>query len=531
MSNLNDVARVSVRGSFFLFLGMASSTVIMAVTSILVARLLGPEAYGLYIIVFIVPSFLVNLTDLGVSPALTRFSARLRAEGEERKAARLIEVGILFKLSFSLMLSFFLFFISEEIATHLLNRPGLGPVIQAASLFLVGQAVLNSANAAFIGLDETEKSSLLMNLQAVVKAVASLLLITIGLDVAGAVIGFGLGLVIAAATGAAILLTHTCPKLKRSSKQGENLRLYQGLKTMVSYGAPLYLSALIASLQNQIRSILLALFTPNIEIGNYHTAINFTVLITLLASPIATSLFPAFSKLKIEKDRNSVEKMFKLSVKYTSLIIIPASTALAILSKNVVYTLYGSQYQTAPSYLALYMLSFLLTGLGMLVIGTLFNSQGDTKITFKINLISLVFSIPLASILIPRHGVLGLIISILASQLVSTGYGLYQVHKKYSIHLDWASSLKTVAASFSSALLVYTLLKLTPLTNPIYSLIIGGTLYITSFLGFAPILGAINDEDIENLESLLKELPLIYPIARLILRLEKKIIELNFLKI
>jgi hypothetical protein len=68
---------------------------------------------------------------------------------------------------------------------------------------------------------------------------------------------------------------------------------------------------------------------------------------------------------------------------------------------------------------------------------------------------------------------------------------------------------------------------LTPPTNPIYSLAIGGTLYITSFLAFASILGAINKEDIENLEDLTNEPPLIHPIIRYILNVEKKILDLN----
>jgi len=55
--------------------------------------------------------------------------------------------------------------------------------------------------------------------------------------------------------------------------------------------------------------------------------------------------------------------------------------------------------------------------------------------------------------------------------------------------------------------------------------------YIVSILVFAPILGAINEEDIENLEDLLNELPLIYPIIRYILRVEKKILDINFLHI
>lgn len=527
MSELNNVARASVRGYFFLFLGMTSSTIIMALSTIIVARLLGPEDYGLFTIILVVPSLFVAFTDLGISPAIIKFSSHFHMEGKDRKAANLIKTGIFFKLLFTLIISLSLFIVSEEIATYILNRPGTGNLIRITLLSLLGQAVLSSVNSAFISLDKTEKSSILMNIHAIIKAVASPLLIIIGLGIAGAIIGQGLGLFFAATSGAAILLLRTCPRLRKNSMESENITLPQGLKMMISYGAPLYLSSIMVSASTQIQSVILALFTSNINIGNYRTAQNFTILMTLLASPIATILFPAFSKLNIEKDRSSLEKMFKLSVKYTSLIIIPVSIALALLSKNVVYILYGSKYQTAPSYLSLYMLIYLYTALGKNVIRPLFNSQGDTKTTFKINLINLAISIPLALILIPTQGVPGIIISILISRLSSTIYGLNQVRRIYHINIEWISSLKILIASFFSAIPVYILLKLPLITNPVESLVFGGTLYIIFILVLAPILGAINKEDIKNIEELTKELTLIYPIIRYILCVEKKALELN----
>ena len=82
------MAKATVRGGFFLFLGMTSSTIILALTSILVARLLGPENYGLYSVILIVPSFLIALSDLGVSHALTRFSAHFHVQGKRQKSSK-----------------------------------------------------------------------------------------------------------------------------------------------------------------------------------------------------------------------------------------------------------------------------------------------------------------------------------------------------------------------------------------------------------------------------------------------------------
>jgi len=527
LSDLTDLAKSSARGSFFLFLGELSSTIIMALASILIAVFLGPEEYGIYSIVFIVPSLLIALSDLGISPALTRFSAYHHAEGEDRKVANLTKAGILFRLALSIILSLSMLLLAEGIAANVLKRAGIAPLIRIASLYLIGETLLKSVNSIFIGLDKTEISSVLKIIQALIKAIVSPLLIILGLGAAGATLGAGLGFAFAAATGITVLLLRTCPILERNSCGSENVNFSRGLKTMVSYGMPLYFTVLIHTVLVQYRALLLTFFTSNSDVGNYAVVMNFSVLMNVLIYPINASLFPAFSKLNMEKHRNKIRKMFKLAVKYASLIIIPASLALAVLSRDVVYTLFGSQYGTAPSYLALYTLSFLCAGIGLFVIDAFINGQGDTKTGLRFTMVDFAVSVPLASLLTPFYGVLGLITSILISQLISTSYGLYTVHRRFKLNIEPSYSLRILATSLLSSLLVYISLKLIALTNPIYSLAFGGTLYAAFFLAFAPILGAINDEDIENLKQATNDLPLIRILAVYILKMEKKILRLK----
>jgi len=523
LTELSEVARASAKGSFFLFVGNASSTLILALGSILIAGLLGPENYGLYSVALIVPSFLIALGDLGISQALTRFSAHLRTQQKQREAMALIKIGILFKLLLSLTLSLTLLISSEFIAANILRRPETSLLIKLASLYLIGQSMYVTIDSTFIGLDRMEKSGLMMNLQATVKVASSLLLIVLGFSTSGAILGLGIGFIFASVIGSTLMFTRIKPELTHGDKVGDNVDFIPGLKTMVSYGLPLYISALMVSLLTQYRSLILALFTTNEEIGNYATAMNFTLLITLLSYPIARSLFPAFSKLSIKENRDSIEKLFKLSVNYTSLLIMPTSLLIALLSREAIWLLYGPQYQLAPDYLALYILSFLCVGLGMFVLDNLFNSQGDTKTTFKMNLVNCSSAAVLASILTPYYGVLGLIASILISQFLSITYGLYLAHKRYSISPDWKPPTRIAFASLTSALLVYMTLNAAPINNYLYRLILGGTLYLTLFLAIAPITGAVNKTDIQNLHEFTKEIA-IYPIIKPILRVETKIL-------
>jgi O-antigen/teichoic acid export membrane protein len=523
LTELSDVARASAKGGFFLFLGNASSTLILAAGSILIARLLGPENYGLYSVALIAPSFLIALCDLGISPALTRFSAQLRAQKKQHKAMALIKTGVLFKLVLSLLLSVTLLISSEFIAANILRRPETSVLIRLASLYLIGQSIYMAIDSTFIGLDRMEKSGLMMNLQATVKVMSSLLLIVLGFSTSGAILGLGIGFIFASVIGSTLVFTRIKAELTHRDKVGDNIDFIPSLKTMVSYGLPLYISTLMISLLTQYRSLILALFTSNEEIGNYATATNFTVLITLLSYPIARSLFPAFSKLSIMENRDSIEKLFKLSVKYTSLLIMPTSMLIALLSREAIRLLYGPQYQLAPDYLALYILSFLCVGLGMFVLDNLFNSQGDTKATLRMNILNFLLSAILAPILTLYHGVLGLIASILISQSLSISYGLALAHREYSISLDWKPIIRIAFASLASATPTYVVLNTIPIHAPLYRLLLGGTLYVALLLAMTPTVGALEKKDIENLDEAMKGIA-VYPIIGPFLDIEMRIL-------
>jgi O-antigen/teichoic acid export membrane protein len=65
MQKALEMGKKSATGSFQLFIGVAASTTIMAIGTIILARLMTPEEYGLYSIA-LVPSYMAILfRDLG----------------------------------------------------------------------------------------------------------------------------------------------------------------------------------------------------------------------------------------------------------------------------------------------------------------------------------------------------------------------------------------------------------------------------------------------------------------------------------
>jgi len=514
---LVEIAEDSARGGFFLFTGNAFQLIILAMGSIIVARLLGPENYGLLSLSLVIPLALIGLIDLGVNSALTRFSAKLRVEGKAQLVADMLKSGFLLKLLTGIAMSAACFSFSDALATQVLNRPGMGFLLRLASSLILFEAIFTTLNSAFVGLDRMEGSALIMNAQSIAKTTLSPLLVVLGFSVVGALTGHIVSYLVASLAGSLIFY-----KYYKGLGKSSNTSFLSNIEVMLHYGFPLYLSTLIPIIRGQYQTIILAFFTSNIEIGNLHIATNLSSVMNVLILPLAV-LFPAFSKVNL--DSNELKKAFELAVKYTALFIVPATVLVVTLSKDLVYTLYGHTYSSAPAFLSLYILIFLYAGAGSIVIIYLFSGIGETGTVFKCNLINLLVFLPLAPLLTMLYGVPGSIVALLISGLISLAYGLFIAAKKIHVKPDFKASSRIYLSSFLSTIPVLAFLYVSPF-NGLPNVLISGSLFLLIYLTLAPLTGAITHTDLENLKLILSRIKIIWPLIRPVLAYEAKLLNL-----
>jgi len=258
--------------------------------------------------------------------------------------------------------------------------------------------------------------------------------------------------------------------------------------------------------------------------GNYNIALKFVSLAGLVTNSINTTLFPVFSKFSHASEPENIKEVYLISVRYSALIVIPMTALLAVLSKPAIYTLFTSKYPEAPLYFQLLLVPTLLVGAGSLSLPNLFNSQGDTGTTLKMELISTATFILFSPILVLNWNVVGLIAGIIVSRIVRTIFGQLVLERGYKASSDWRFIGYTLLCSSVSAGLSYGFLWLLPGFTAIIRLLAGAAIFITAYLVLAPLLGAIEESDIDRLNSMLRGLRIIYPIAHLILAFEKKLI-------
>lgn len=514
-SDIVKIAEYSARGGYYLFVGNILSIGIMSVGSIIVARLLGAEDYGLFSLLIFVPSLFIGLIGFGIDSAITRFLAKFRTEGKNPDVGGVIKTGLCFKLAVGIIASIFCFLFSDVLATYLINSPEAGFYIKVASILILFETLFNTLGSIFMGLDNMENNAVMAIIQAVTKFLLSTSLIILGFGVLGALLGHMSGYIFAAAVSVAIL-TFKLHKNRDDHKAGSGI-----LKSMLKYGAPLYVSGLLTLVMGQYQIIIMAFLTSKAEIGNFQVAILFSAAVASLIYPF-TALFPAFSKL--DPEHGQLSQFFRRSVKYTALLLIPASVAIAVMSKDLVFTFFGLDYGLAPTFVAFYILMNLYAGFGNAVFGFLFNGIGRTDVVLKSSLINLLVFAPLAPLLTASYGITGFIAALFTSSFCSLLYQLLTAVKKINVSLDISSSAKIYLASAISALFLLTFLVASPF-NGILNLIFGGTIFGFMYLTLLPIIGVVNTTDIEIFRLLFHKIKSVWHILKLLLSYEAKVLK------
>ena len=500
MSKAEDIARVSVKGSFHLLWGLIISTVISSVGTIFIARLLGSDLYGLYTIVLVVPAFIIIFRDWGINSAMVRFTAQYRAEGRIDELRSIFLTGIIFEITVGLLLSLFSFVFADSLAS-LFNRPDIGPLIQIASISILASGLITATTSIFTGYERLELNSIMLIAQSIFKTAIIIALVFLGLGTAGAVIGYTAGVLAAGVIGLALIWA-IYRQLPKGTSHKLEIRAY--LSAMLSYAIPLSFATIISALLSQFYAFLLPIHyvADNVPIGNYGVALTFSVLITFFAYPITTVLFPAFSKLNPQKDSGVLRNVFQFSVKYASLFVVPVTALVMSLSVPAVETLFGTTYQSAPLYLALFSINFLLTAFGSVSLSALLNGQGKTNFTLKMTVLTCSIGFPLGFLLIMTFGVIGLIISTLTAGIPSFIWGLRFINKTYGISVDWHSSLRILASSGIAGIVTYIFVSLLNFPSLI-ELLLGIVLFVSVFVPAALLTKSVMRVDIVNLRGMI----------------------------
>jgi O-antigen/teichoic acid export membrane protein len=250
---------------------------------------------------------------------------------------------------------------------------------------------------------------------------------------------------------------------------------------------------------------------------------NFLALISVLTLPLVSALFPAFSKF--EKKSQEVRKFFGIATMYATTLVVPSTIVMAIFSKELIEVVYGFQWISAPAFLSLNVMLYLLVGLGYLVQDSFFNGIGETFTTLKMALTNFLLFIALSPFLTMYFSVQGLIGATLISNIVATIYGAYKAKNKFKVEFYFKKVFLVYLAAVLSAAPALPILILMPFSS-LLKIAIASSVYLIFYITPLPLLSVITKSEIEKIKKITTRIPLIKPLIAILLEYEKKIAQI-----
>ncbi len=557
MSKALEMGKSSATGSFHLLLGVVGSTVIMALGTIVLNMLLPVEGVGLYGMALIPASIINFFRDWGINSALTKEIASLRLTGEDSKIHDVIVSGVVFEIISGAALSLVCFAIAWPLALFISpqgtlpqNVSALSDYIAIMSLSVFAGAIGAAASGIFVGYERMKLNSFTQVLSAIVKTSLGPLLIVLGFGVLGAVYAAMVS-ILAGGVISILIVYYVLFRPLRKSKVGK-CDIKQTLKPMLKFGLPLTVATIVIGVTPQVFALSMSYYAGLGDVasgnnfgwmmGNYFAAANFAVLLTFVSFPVATALFPVFSKLNPTREPELVKTVFVSSVKYTALLLVPATMMLITLGTPLVNTLFPKagifqslfvvgaepKFPFAPTFLAISAAVNLFVLVGNISLGTFQSGIGKSGQIMKQSLLSLAVGLPLAYGMVAffytfggadpqasaSYAVIGGLIGSLIASMPGMLWGLVWSWKNYKVKADFGISAKIFAASLIASAAAF--LVISVLSLPYWMILVAGfVVFVLVYLAMAPILGAVNYMDVENFRSMFSGLGIVSKVVNL----------------
>jgi O-antigen/teichoic acid export membrane protein len=198
-------------------------------------------------------------------------------------------------------------------------------------------------------------------------------------------------------------------------------------KQITLLSLPFAITAILANVYYSIDVVMLSHLVGDYATGIYNATYKLISVLTIFYSVYAAVIFPVMSKF-FEKDESMLLVSFEKSIKYLLMIIIPLAVATVFYSTDVIHLIYGHEYDAASSVLSILIWTVCLLFISGACNNLLNASHKELTVT-KIYAAAAVFNIVLNFFMIPYLSYDGAAITTVLSDLLIVIIQAYVIFK------------------------------------------------------------------------------------------------------
>ena len=451
--NVDELTTSTGRTAIFLVISKFLSFVILAISFIIVTRILGPGKYGIYTLIITIVGLFGVVGNLGISTALNKFISEYRYKNKIEKIESILSNSFAIEIVIGGLLSLAMFFSSGAFAHYVFHNTNVIYLIQISAAIILITILYDSALSALIGFNKGLQITIVMFIEGILQTALSVMLVIYGFGVIGPIIGIIVGQLTGFLIAVYILFIRPKVKIRIEKKT---------IKKILSFSVPITVSNIIGGIVPQIAPILLstiiiyfsgfALMHTNVAsssvvLGNYGIASKVSYFIDVILGSISLSLLSLFSKLFTGNNQQNMGKFYNYAIFLAFLFIAPILFMIFALSAPFSYTLFSGYYTLAPIYLKIVSIGILASIFGIYA-NVLLISKNKVKKVMRISIIITAIQLVLMPILLFLFEGIGLVVLLFLIQpTLSSIFLLNAIKSEFNLRIDSLKILRVFASN------------------------------------------------------------------------------------
>jgi O-antigen/teichoic acid export membrane protein len=492
MKNAADIQsdlKKLVSGTALAFGGTVIGNGVVYLLGVVMGRFLGAEVVGLYFMGLVIMQIAAAVSRMGMAESILRFVPVYVSSQDYGKARGTILLAVMIGGALSVLTAGILFFLSPWLSMHFVKNMNLSYYIRwfalALPLFTVGVLLFNA-------IQSLKRMDLVVIARDLVQPLTLLGLALIFFRFHPKPVSF----LSAHFFSVVLALLVALFFLKRSAMHVEEAKSNEfPWKSLMVFSIPIGCSDMAYYLFRWSDTFLLSYFRSAAEVGVYNAALRTTLILNLLAASCTALYAPIIAEHYHHGRKQEVQMILCTMIRWCLSLTIPIVFVMAFLSKDIL-SLWGPEFVEGSNALIILGLCQLISIPTILLSFTLLMC-GKQVIEFGNVIAVTAVNITMNLFFIPRYGINGAAVSMLASQLIAVAVRLGELRSILAVQPYSPKYFKPVLACvpiFLLFVLLQSYMTKIAVTVSLGSqigamgvlciLIVGGYYLTLSFLGF-----------------------------------------------
>ena len=455
METIKDKA---IKGFIWRVIQTGGSQIIGFIISIILARLLSPDDYGLVAMITVFTNIALVFINVGFSSSIVQ-----KKELSNTDTSTMFYCGILLAVCIYLIL-----FVSAPWISYFYSEPRLVRLLRVESLIVIIGSLYSVQQALLIRKLEFKKSCMTNILGVTAQGV-------VGITLAN--LGFGVwSLVLSTITNYSVcaivmwIIVKWKPAIQFS---------WKSFKSVFGFSSKILFSELLNSIFNNIRSIIIGKQYSSADLAYYNKGYQFpTLIMTQVDGSMTTVLFSSLASLQSDWKGKGLPAL-RRSMKLSLYICAPLMLGLFAVSKPLILLLLTEKWIDSVVFVRLGCIICLFWPLSAQ--RHALNARGQSGVTLKLNMIGKIITL-LLLLVTYKHSVELLVSSTIITSFICLIIGMitYKKYLDYPLILQFKDIIPPILLSIVMSCGVWgvSLLKLSNLITLVIQVIVGFILYI-----------------------------------------------------